>query len=218
MQGIEAWLYPAVFFPGDHPLNLNPINCMKSFPTSPKQLSIYGAVTVLFFQMACSSPKIAQVSTADVSQLQVASAMPADEITAVPDQLNDEPAAASTQTTITSTPASVYETAKQMQQEQKKKANALQAAKKVKSPFVKMALKAAVKKVEKAHKKFDIRKDKKANALDPDIRTGILIGVLGLALIIVGAIVADGGLLYTLGSIALTVGLVVIILAALDVI
>jgi hypothetical protein len=42
--------------------------------------------------------------------------------------------------------------------------------------------------------------------------------VLGLALIIIGAIVANGGLLYTLGSIAVTVGLVIIILAALDVI
>jgi hypothetical protein len=199
---------------------------MKCFPTSPKQLSVYGAVTVLFFQLACSSPKIAQVSTSDSFQQQPvteATLSPgtisdADELTATANTISDEPAAAATQTRITSTPASAYETAQQMQAEQTKSANAVQAAKKVKSPFVKMALKAAVKKVEKAHKKFDIRKDKKANALDPDIRTGILIGVLGLALIIVGAIIADGGLLYTLGSIALTVGLVVIILAALDVI
>jgi septum formation inhibitor MinC len=199
---------------------------MKCFLTSPKQLSVYGAAAVLFFQMACSSPKIAQVSASDSPQQQpVTQAMlpsdafsNADELTATADQLSDQPAAAATQNRVTSVPASAYATAQQMQLEQNKMASAVKATKKVKSPLVKMALKAAVKKVEKAQKKFDIRKDKKANALDPTIRTGILIGVLGLALIIIGAIVANGGLLYTLGSIALTVGLVVIILAALDVI
>jgi hypothetical protein len=199
-------------------------NPMKCFPTSPKQLSVYGAAAVLFFQMACSSPKIAHVSNSPQQQPVTQAMLPADafsnadELTATTDQLSDEPAAAATQNRVTSIPASAYATAQQMQLEQNKMANAVKATKKMKSPLVKMALKAAVKKVEKAQKKFDIRKDKKANALDPTIRTGILIGVLGLALIIIGAIVANGGLLYTLGSIALTVGLVVIILAALDVI
>ncbi|QHT70208.1 DUF2207 domain-containing protein [Rhodocytophaga rosea] len=202
---------------------------MKYFPTSSKQLSVYGAVAVLFFQLACSSPKIAQVSTSDLPQqmpvteatLSSATLSDDDELTATSTEITDEPAAASTQSRLTSTPPSVYETAKQLQLEQSKTANAVQATKavkKAKSTFVKMALKAAVKKVEKAHKKFDIRKDKKANALDPDIRTGILIGVLGLALIIIGSLITDGGLLYTLGAIGVTVGLVIIILAALDVI
>ena len=84
-------------------------------------------------------------------------------------------------------------------------------------------VKGALKKAEKVQKKFDIKREKAAKAgkaLDPDIRTGILIGALGLVLIIVAAVIggSGGGLIYTLGAIGLTVGLVIIILAALDVI
>lgn len=91
---------------------------------------------------------------------------------------------------------------------------------KLKALPAKILLKAALKKVEKAEKKRDIKNQKAAEAgkaLDPDIRTGILIGALGLILIIIGAAVASS-LLYTLGGIGLTVGLIVIILAALEVI
>lgn len=81
-------------------------------------------------------------------------------------------------------------------------------------------MKVVAKKAEKAQRKFDIKKEKAAKAgkaLDPDVRTGILIGALGLILLIVG-VALNSGLVYTLGGIGLTVGLIVIILAALDVI
>jgi Flp pilus assembly protein TadB len=79
--------------------------------------------------------------------------------------------------------------------------------------------KALVKKLQKAEKKFDIKKEKarKAGKADPTVRTGIIIAVVGLAILLVGAIISSG-LLYGLGGVGITVGLVIILLAALDVI
>jgi hypothetical protein len=79
--------------------------------------------------------------------------------------------------------------------------------------------KALVKQLQKAEKKFDIKKEKarKAGKADPQVRTGIIIALVGLGLLLVGALT---GLwfLYTLGGLGITVGLVIILLAALDVI
>jgi Flp pilus assembly protein TadB len=79
--------------------------------------------------------------------------------------------------------------------------------------------KALVNKLQKAEKKFDLKKEKarKAGKADPQVRTGIIIALVGLGLLLVGALT---GLwfLYTLGGLGITVGLVVILLAALDVI
>jgi hypothetical protein len=61
------------------------------------------------------------------------------------------------------------------------------------------------------------RKKRKAAKVDPTVRTGIIIALAGLGVLLVGALT---GLwfLYTLGGLGITVGLVVILLAALDVI
>ncbi len=84
----------------------------------------------------------------------------------------------------------------------------------------KILLKTAVKKIEKAQKRMDIKAEKaakKGKALDQQVKVGIIIAVIGLLLLIVGA-AAYSGILYGLGGLALVVGLVVILLAALEVI
>lgn len=91
-----------------------------------------------------------------------------------------------------------------------------------KAPAKKLSLaqrvvaKALVKKLQKAEKKFDVKKEKAGKA-DPQVRTGIIIALVGLGVLLVGALT---GLwfLYTLGGLGITIGLVVILLAALDVI
>jgi hypothetical protein len=91
---------------------------------------------------------------------------------------------------------------------------------KIKSLPAKMLMKTAVKKLEKAQKKMDIKAEKAAKEgkqLDQQVKVGIIIAVIGLLLIIVGA-AAYSGVLAGLGSLALVVGLVVILLAALEVI
>jgi Flp pilus assembly protein TadB len=89
-------------------------------------------------------------------------------------------------------------------------------AKKLSLP-ARLAAKALVKKLQKADNKFDLKKEKAGKVSDPQIRTGIIIALVGLGLTLVGALT---GLwfLYTLGGIGITVGLVIILLAALDVI
>ncbi len=91
---------------------------------------------------------------------------------------------------------------------------------KLKSLPAKILMKTAVRKIEKAQKRMDIKAQKAAKegkALDQQVKVGIIIALIGLLLLIVGA-AAVSGVLYGLGGLALVVGLVVILLAALEVI
>ncbi len=202
---------------------------------------------------SCSSPRLSQISQQEASNLVVASttlsadlpAAPLSEVRQVSQQApaaedamlaslssntGQEVAAAASRRPITVVEASTRETAgatktlnnyvaavKKASQSKKgigKKLAALPA---------KMAMKSAIKKIEKAEKSFDIKKGEKAKAgkaMDPTVRTGIIVAAVGLLLIIIAGIIGGGGsgLIYSIGGIALTVGLVVILLAALDVI
>jgi small-conductance mechanosensitive channel len=88
----------------------------------------------------------------------------------------------------------------------------------------KVLMKTAVKKIEKAHKRMDIKAEKaakKGKAIDQQVKIGIIIALIGLLLIIIGGALAasgGGGVLAGLGGLALVVGLVIILLAALEVI
>jgi small-conductance mechanosensitive channel len=84
----------------------------------------------------------------------------------------------------------------------------------------KMLMKTAVRKIEKAQKRMDIKAEKAAKqgkAIDQQVKIGIIIALIGLLLIIVGGAAASGALA-GIGGLALIVGLVVILLAALEVI
>ncbi len=79
-----------------------------------------------------------------------------------------------------------------------------------------LAAKALVKKMEKAGRKFDVKKEKAAK-VDQQIRTGIIVAAVGLGFIVLAALTGSG-VLYSLGVIGILVGGVIILLAALDVI
>lgn len=167
---------------------------------------------------SCSSSKIGMIQTAPVDQ-NVAITAPAteqeDSAPAAAQGAQSDPVYASTSGDMaTVTTVNVLD---QARQESKAVAAATahkKEAKKVSLP-ARLAAKAVMKKLEKASHKFDVKKDKAVS--DPQIRTGIIIALVGLGLTLVGALT---GLwfLYTLGGIGITVGLIIILLAALDVI
>lgn len=185
-------------------------------------------LSLVLINSACNSSRMAK--TADTQTILLAQAeqpeasSPAEAVAAETELLSasadymdadSQPAAAATQNRMIVAAPVTSQIAEQAVYTQKNTSPG-----KLKTAAAKVLLKTVVKKAEKAQKKFDIKKEKAAKAgkaMDPDIRTGILIGALGLILIIIAAAIASN-LVYTLGGIALTIGLVVIILAALDVI
>lgn len=198
---------------------------MQKSTTISKHASLFAILCLTVINFACNSTRMAQTSTPSPLLGQTEQEQPVSDLAADADQLsasvayadaNDEPAAAATNATIIATPPVTKQIAAQAVQAKKTGVS----AGKIKTAVSKVLLKTIAKKAEKAQRKFDIKKEKAAKAgkaMDPDIRTGILIGALGLVLIIIGAALSNG-LLYTLGGIGVTIGLIVIILAALDVI
>jgi hypothetical protein len=207
---------------------------MRKLHTFHSRLVAYGAIASVLLSAACNSSRVAQMNhsqfpaqTNEGSNNFAASQSTVNEhISNVSPSVNYEELVASNSDDMSLLPAAAGTNSLALPAEETHaKAEVVTPAKQIKTSKLKtlpakILLKAALKKAEKAEKKRDIKNEKSAKAgkaLDPDIRTGILIGALGLILIIIGAAVASP-LLYTLGGIGLTVGLVVIILAALEVI
>ena len=186
---------------------------MKKQSTFTKRLFALGAMSAVFFCTAGNSVSFAQ--TIETQEILTAEAP----VFTASAEEDDAPAAAGTNATMESaateeTTASTQHAAPAKQEVKAGKEN------KVKSLPAKILMKTAVKKLEKAQKKMDIKAEKAAKegkAMDQQVKVGIIIAVVGLLLIIVGA-AAYSGVLAGLGSLALVVGLVVILLAALEVI
>jgi hypothetical protein len=190
---------------------------MSKMATIMNRVLAVGAVAGLL--ASCTSSKIGMVHTTPVAPSVAATApvAPADE--AAPAAAQGAPASeayASTgkavATVATATAVSPLEKAAREQATAAPKGE----VKKL-SLAQRVVAKALVKKLQKAEKKFDVKKQKEGKVADPQVRTGIIIALVGLGVLLVGALT---GLwfLYTLGGLGITVGLVVILLAALDVI
>ncbi|HEX8529051.1 MAG TPA: hypothetical protein VF646_03480 [Cytophagales bacterium] len=175
-----------------------------------------GAVAGLL--ASCTSSKIGLVNTAPANP-SVAVTAPSDE--AAPAAAQGAPAGEAYASTAENVAAVATGTAvsplEKAAREQAAVATAPKGEAKKLSTVERVVAKALVKKLQKAEKKFDVKKQKAGKAADPQVRTGIIIALVGLGLLLVGALT---GLwfLYTLGGLGITVGLVVILLAALDVI
>ncbi len=192
---------------------------MSKMATFMNRVLAVGAVAGLL--ASCTSSKIGMVHTTPVAPSVAATApvAPADE--AAPAAAQGAPASeayASTRedvaTVATATAGSTLEKAARERATAAPKGE----AKKL-SLAERVVAKALVKKLQKAEKKFDVKKEKagKAAKADPTVRTGIIIAVVGLAVLLLGALLSNG-LLWGLGGVGITVGLVIILLAALDVI
>jgi hypothetical protein len=190
---------------------------MKKATTFINRLLMLGAVAGSM--ASCTSSKIGLLNTTPAGQ----------SITAVAPAAEEEAAPAAAQGAQTAdvyasaeamAPVTTVNTLEQARKESLTQNQAPQAQAKKQSLANRMVTKALVKKLEKASSKFDGKNEKARKAAkvsDPQIRTGIIIALVGLGLTLVGALT---GLwfLYTLGGIGITVGLVIILLAALDVI
>ena len=168
---------------------------------------------------SCTSTKIGLVNTAPANQTFASAAPAAGQADWTPAAAQGAPAGEVYASASEETPAAVtVSTLEKASRENLKKYQAPQAEKQ--SLASRMVTKALVKKMEKASSKFDGKNEKAKKAgkvSDPQIRTGIIIALVGLGLLLVGALTALW-FLYTLGGIGITVGLVIILLAALDVI
>ncbi len=190
---------------------------MSKMATFMNRILAVGAVAGLL--ASCTSSKIGLVNTAPAnpSVAATAPAAPADE--AAPAAAQGAPADEAYASTAENVAAVATETAvSPLEKATREQAIATAPKGEVKklSGVERVVAKALVKKLQKAEKKFDVKKQKAGKA-DPQVRTGIIIALVGLGLLLVGALT---GLwfLYTLGGLGITVGLVVILLAALDVI
>ncbi len=191
---------------------------MSKMATFMNRILAVGAVAGML--ASCTSSKIGLNHTAPTnpSVAATAPAVPADE--AAPAAAQGAPAAEAYASTAEHVAAVATETAvSPLEKAVREQATAVAPkgeAKKL-SAVERVVAKALVKKLQKAEKKFDVKKQKSGKAADPQVRTGIIIALVGLGLLLVGALT---GLwfLYTLGGLGITVGLVVILLAALDVI
>lgn len=204
---------------------------MKKQSTFTKHLFTYGAMSALFLWTAGSSVSLAQTTDSQVNDFSAVHAgaviEDANSTSQTPDfvaSTEDDmlaPAAAGTNAKMDASTREVETEAvageKAATDKQVKKASA---GSKLKSLPAKILMKTAVRKIEKAQKRMDIKAEKAAKegkALDQQVKIGIIIAVIGLLLLIVGA-AAYSGILYGLGGLALVVGLVIILLAALEVI
>lgn len=166
---------------------------------------------------SCTSSKISQVNPAPADRTVAAVAPAPQEAEAAPAAAQGAPAEAyASAGSGAAVVAPVTTLEKAVQENAVTAAAPKKEAKKLSAP-ARLATKMLVKKLEKAQKKFDGKKQKAGKVDDPQIRTGIIIALVGLGVLLVGALT---GLwfLYTLGGIGITVGLVIILLAALDVI
>ncbi len=190
---------------------------MSKMATFMNRILAAGAVAGLL--ASCTSSKIGLVNTAPAnpSVAVTAPAAPADE--AAPAAAQGAPAAEAYASTAENVAAVATEAAVSPLEKAAREHVAVAPKGEVKklSGVERVVAKALVKKLQKAEKKFDVKKQKAGKAADPQVRTGIIIALVGLGLLLVGALT---GLwfLYTLGGLGITVGLVVILLAALDVI
>ncbi len=187
---------------------------MSKMATFMNRVLAVGAVAGLL--ASCTSSKIGLVNTAPANP-SIAVTAPADE--AAPAAAQGAPADEAYASTAENVAAVAIETAVSPLEKAAREqaiATAPKGEAKKLSGVERVVAKALVKKLQKAEKKFDVKKQKAGKA-DPQVRTGIIIALVGLGLLLVGALT---GLwfLYTLGGLGITVGLVVILLAALDVI
>lgn len=189
---------------------------MSKVATFMNRVLAVGAVAGLL--ASCTSSKIGMVHQAPNQQTAVTAPV-APDADAAPAAAQGAPApeayastADDAATVASATPVNTLEKAAREQAT----APAPKATAKKLSVAERVVAKALVKKLQKAEKKFDIKKQKAGKA-DPQVRTGIIIALVGLGVLLVGAIT---GLwfLYTLGGLGITIGLVIILLAALDVI
>jgi hypothetical protein len=199
---------------------------MKKQSTFTKHLFAVSTMSTLFFWTATSTVSLAQTD----AQVQEFSAVQATgqentaadlpQFTASTDDDMLAPAAAGTQTNMR--PSTREVSTKDVATENTASAKEVtKADKKEKVSLAeKMLMKTAVRKIEKAKKRMDIKAEKAAKegkAMDQQVKVGIIIAVIGLLLLIVGG-AAVVPVLYVLGSLGLVVGLVIILLAALEVI
>lgn len=201
---------------------------MKKQSTFTKHLFAVGTMSTLFFWTATSTVSLAQTTDAQVQEFSAVQATAAQENTAADlpqftastadDML--APAAAGTQTNMRPSTREVS-TADVPTEHTASAREATKADKKEKVSLAeKVLMKTAVRKIEKAQKRMDIKAEKAAKegkAMDQQVKVGIIIAVIGLLLLIVGG-AAVVPILYVLGSLGLVVGLVIILLAALEVI
>jgi hypothetical protein len=201
---------------------------MKKQSTFTKHLFAVGTVSSLFFWTAASTVSLAQTTDVQVQEFSAVQATAVQENTAVDlpqftASTDDDmlaPAAAGTQTNMRPSTREVS-TADVVTENTASTKEATKADKKEKVSLAeKVLMKTAVRKIEKAQKRMDIKAEKAAKqgkAIDQQVKVGIIIAVIGLLLLIVGG-AAVVPVLYVLGSLGLVVGLVIILLAALEVI
>jgi small-conductance mechanosensitive channel len=205
---------------------------MKNQITFTKHFFTVGAMSALLFWTAASPVSLAQTidsqsqdfSAVEVVAAQEPTAADLPQFTASTEDDMLAPAAAGTNSKMrpSTREVNVEETATTSTASAKE---AAKAGKKEKMSLpAKVLMKTAVKKIEKAHKRMDIKAEKaakKGKAIDQQVKIGIIIALIGLLLIIIGGALAasgGGGVLAGLGGLALVVGLVIILLAALEVI
>ena len=194
---------------------------MSKMATFMNRVLAVGAVAG--FLASCTSSKIGMVHTTPVAPSVAATApvTPSDE--AAPAAAQGAPAAeayaATGEDMATVATATAVSPLEKAAREQATVAAAPKSTAQKLSAAQRVVAKALVKKLQKAEKKFDIKKEKarKAGKADPTVRTGLIIALIGLGVLVLAAILSNG-FLWGLGGVGITVGLVIIVLAALDVI
>ncbi len=193
---------------------------MSKLATLMNRVLAAGAVAGLL--ASCTSSKIGMVHQTSTQPAVTATAPVAPDADVAPAAAQGAPAAEAYASTAdeaapvaAATPATTLEKAAREQAT----AAAPQAPAKKLSLAERAVAKALVKKIQKAEKKFDLKKEKarKAGKAEGQVRTGIIVAVIGLGLLLLGAILGIN-LLWGLGGVAIAVGLIIILLAALDVI
>jgi hypothetical protein len=193
---------------------------MSKMATFMNRILAVGAVAGML--ASCTSSKIGLVNTAPANQ-SVAAAAPVAQEEAAPAAAQGAPAAeayaATGEDVVTVATETAVSPLEKAAREQATVAAAPKSTIQKLSAAQRLVAKAVVKKLDKAQKKFDVKKEKarKAGKADPQVRTGIIIALVGLAVLVLGALL-NNGLLWGLGGVGITVGLVIILLAALDVI
>ncbi len=212
------FLHFLMFHPKSQTLTLNP---MSKMATLMNRILTVGAVAGML--ASCTSSKIGLVNTppANPSVAATAPVTPSEEAAPAAAQgapVADEYAAASKDvaTAATATAISPLEKAAR---EQTTTAAAPKGEVKKLSLAQRVVAKTLVKKLQKAEKKFDIKKEKagKAAKVDPTVRVGLIIALVGLLLILVGGLASSGGVA-AIGFLGLIVGGVILLLALLEVI
>jgi small-conductance mechanosensitive channel len=208
------FLHFLMFHPKSQTLTLNP---MSKMATLMNRILTVGAVAGML--ASCTSSKIGLVNTPSVAA--TAPVAPSEE--AAPAAAQGAPAAdeyaAASEDVATAATATTISPLEKAAREQTTTAAAPKGEVKKLSLAQRVVAKTLVKKLQKAEKKFDIKKEKagKAAKVDPTVRVGLIIALVGLLLILVGGLASSGGVA-AIGFLGLIVGGVILLLALLEVI